>query len=304
MRTARVAAQAKINLFLKILERDDRGYHRLWTMFQRIDLADDVVVRVGAGERSVRTTGPQLPAGGLGPQAQNLAARAAEEYAAHQRGAFPEDFTIEITKNIPVGSGMGGGSADAGAVLRALDAMAPKPLGAERLLEVARTLGADVPFLTGDLERAYGADYGDRVSRATPAPALPTADVVLVVPKFRINTAEAYRWLDGDRSREWSATKQVHPERVQLPPSTSDWESFCREGNDFEPVVEKRHPVLREIRERLVAKGAVAARLTGSGSTVFGLFAGQAPSDAQLGFDATVLRTRTSERVVPVQRQE
>lgn len=303
-RTARVAAQAKINLFLKVLERDDQGYHKLWTLFQRIDLTDDVVVRVGTRDRSLHVDGPRVPAGGLGPPEKNLSWRAAEEYGLHQRGAFPNGFAIEITKNIPVGGGLGGASADAGAVLRALDALAPEPLGAGRLAQIARTLGADVPFMAGDLERAYGGGYGDRISRAAPASELAPADVVLAVPLFGISTTDAYRWLDDDRGRAWTDGRNAPQGPGELPESKADWESMCREGNDFEPVVEKRHPSLRKIRERLASMGAIAARLAGSGSTVFGLFRGPAPSDAELGLDAPVIRTRTSARVVPVETQE
>jgi len=139
--SAHVAAQAKINLFLDVLERDSSGYHAIETAFLRIDLADEITVREAAG-RSLDVSGPALPIGGLGPTEKNLAYRAAAAYA--DATGWPSGFAIELVKRVPTGAGLGGGSADAGAVLRALEALSPAPLGA-RLTDVAAALGADVP---------------------------------------------------------------------------------------------------------------------------------------------------------------
>src|ERR671923_2093268 len=145
-REARVLAQAKINLFLRVLAREASGYHSIETLFLRLDLGDVVRVRVGSGvERAVHCHGPVCPADGLGPAERNLAYRAAVAYA--DATGWPRSFAIDIEKNIPVGGGLGGGSADAGAVLRLLDAMAPRPAG-PGLVELAASLGADVPFMT------------------------------------------------------------------------------------------------------------------------------------------------------------
>src|SRR5688572_1999833 len=128
MRTARVNAQAKINLSLQVHPgRDAHGYHELTTIFQRIDISDGVTVRLGGSSRSLDATGPALPAHGLGPVEKNLAYRAAVEYLRHAP-EMPYGFAIEIVKNIPVGGGLGGGSADAAGALRALDALAATPM--------------------------------------------------------------------------------------------------------------------------------------------------------------------------------
>src|SRR6185503_11221787 len=113
MRIARVQAQAKVNLFLRVgpPRRDAGGYHDIATLFQRIDLADDLIVRAGGSSRSIDCAGPQLPPEGLGDPQKNLAFRAAEAYAEHV--GRPRGFSIELTKRIPVGGGLGGGSADA-----------------------------------------------------------------------------------------------------------------------------------------------------------------------------------------------
>src|ERR671937_1623495 len=144
MRSARVMAQAKVNIFLLVGGVDDSGYHVLATLFQRIDLADEVVVRVGgpSRSRSLDCSGPQLPRDGLGPVEKNLAFRAALAYA--DRTGWPRGFAVELTKNIPVGGGLGGGSADAGAVLRALEVLSPRPVGPQAIQDLAASLGADV----------------------------------------------------------------------------------------------------------------------------------------------------------------
>src|SRR5689334_10381706 len=155
-RSARVAAQAKINLLLRVLAREASGYHSIETVFLRLGLADDVVVRVGdeVRGRSLDCAGEALPNGGLGEATANLAYRDAT--------GWPPGFAIELTKHIPTGAGLGGGSADAGAVLRALDALSPSPLG--RLLpELAPGLGADVAFMTIDSPMALAWGRGERL---------------------------------------------------------------------------------------------------------------------------------------------
>ena len=123
--TARTVAQAKLNLFLHVLAREASGYHQLETLFCRLELGDDVTVRTDVRGRSLDCTGDVIPAGGLGPTERNLAWRAAARFA--EQAGWPNDWAIEITKRIPVGGGLGGGSADAGAVLRCLNAVAPTP---------------------------------------------------------------------------------------------------------------------------------------------------------------------------------
>jgi 4-diphosphocytidyl-2-C-methyl-D-erythritol kinase len=125
-RVARVAAQAKVNLRLRILAREASGYHQIETLFLRLALADDVVVRATSGARSLDAAG-SVDARQLGPVERNLAWRAASAYS--EVTGWPAGFAIELTKHIPVGGGLGGGSANAGAVLRALDARAPTPIG-------------------------------------------------------------------------------------------------------------------------------------------------------------------------------
>ena len=262
-RIARVAAQAKVNLLLRVLAREESGYHAIETVFLRLSLADDVVVRVGADVRgrSLDCAGDALPEGGLGPAEQNLAYRAACAYG--NETGWPTTFAIELTKQIPTGAGLGGGSADAGAVLRALDAMSPSPLG-HRLVELAPSLGADVAFMTIDSPMAFAWGRGERL---LPLPILAPRPIVLLMPAFAVSTKDAYEWLAHDRG-------SYHARGLLLQPSELDtWEGIASVAtNDFEPVVSRRHPEIASYVEALKGAGALAAMMSGSGSAVFGVF--------------------------------
>lgn len=287
---ARVTAQAKVNLLLHVLAREAGGYHAVETVFQRIELGDEVTVRVSSG-RSIDCQGPAVPSGGFGPAEKNLAYRAALVYA--EATGWPPGFAIEIDKRIPVGGGLGGGSADAGAVLRSLDAVAPNPLG-ERLIEIATPLGADVPFLTVESPTALGWGRGERIF---PIHALASRPVALAVPEFSIATAEAYAWLSADRGSYRPVA------RLLTPDSLATWEAIVSVAeNDFERVVARRHPVIDELVDELASADALVAMMSGSGSSVFGVFA-QAPDAAGLAraSGATIIPTRTSDRVVRVE---
>jgi 4-diphosphocytidyl-2-C-methyl-D-erythritol kinase len=263
-RGARVAAQAKINLLLRVLAREESGYHSIETVFLRLGLADDVVVRVGGAihGRTIDCAGTAMPPDGLGESASNVAFRAACAYA--DATGWPDRFAIEVTKNIPVGAGLGGGSADAGAVLRVLDALSPSPLG-RRLPELAPALGADVAFMTLDSPMALAWGRGERLF---PLPVLAARPVVVLIPAFSISTKEAYGWLAHDRGR-------YEPRGTMIQPTELDtWEGIAAVAvNEFEPVVGRRHSAITVYVDALREAGALLAMMSGSGSAVFGIFA-------------------------------
>ena len=290
-RLARVRAQAKINLLLRVLAREATGYHSLETLLLRIDLADEISVRVSNNGRSLDCTGPALPANGLGPVERNLAFRAATTYA--EETGWPEGFAIEVVKHIPVGGGLGGGSADAGAVLRALDALSPNPIGA-RLVELGGRLGSDVAFLSTESPMALAWGRGERLLGVRP---LDPRTILLVTPDFQIATAEAYSWLAADRGVFVPRGALLGLEAL------ASWEAIaCGAANDFEPVVARRHPVIGELVAMLRSMNPVLAMLAGSGSTVFAVFDdGPDPAAVVRTPGATVVRTRTSDRVQRVE---
>lgn len=299
---ARVAAQAKINLFLRVLAREESGYHQLETLFARLELADQVVVRPRSRGRTIDCAGPALPAGGLGPAERNLAFRAAVAYA--EAAGWPAGFAIEVEKHVPAGGGLGGGSADAGAVLRALNALSPSPLSQQRIFALASALGADVPYVAAEAPLALAWGRGERMLAF---PALPPREVALIFPPFGVATPEAFAWLAEERATEAGGDGRGAPSpRMLFPHQFTEWESVYRMvANDFERVVAIRLPDIAAAREALLAGGARAARMTGSGSTVFGLF--DTPPDAgalerAAGFPVRL--TRTAARVAAVAAAE
>lgn len=312
MPTATVEAQAKVNLFLRVLGREPSGYHLLETLFQRVSLADTLSVRTDVRGHALECSAD------VGPVEQNLAWRAAQAF--RSAAGWPTSFAIEITKQIPVGGGLGGGSADAGAVLRSLNAMAPRPLPDESLFSVARSLGADVPFLASTAPTAIGLVRGD-VIVACPPPS--PRDLILLVPPYSVSSAAAFRWyaeLHQETPRKVSriatpasgialaTVEAALAARLSggAAPALTDYSFSWREigalsGNDLQSVVVDRHPEIGRAVALLRAAGAPMAQMTGSGSTVFGVFKNR-PSGGLVavpeGF--TVLHAMTLTRVAEV----
>jgi 4-diphosphocytidyl-2-C-methyl-D-erythritol kinase len=261
-RALRLPSFAKINLGLEVLGTRQDGYHELRTIFQTIDLRDDIELRLGGRDIVVRCDHPGVPAG-----PGNLAARAAAElrrYAKRKDGV-----EIRITKRIPVAGGLGGGSSNAAAVLMGLDRLWRLGLGPEGLHPLARRIGADVPFfLMGGT--ALGLGRGDEVY---PLRSQVRAHVVVADPARPISTAAVFQRLDRSLTpRENSHTIFRFISR--------DLEgkgmAFSTLSNDLEKAALEEAPDLaeqvRRIRGILIQEGAVSALLSGSGSSFFGLF--------------------------------
>jgi 4-diphosphocytidyl-2-C-methyl-D-erythritol kinase len=299
--TARTVAQAKVNLFLRVLAREAGGYHQIETLFCRLELGDDVTVRVGGGGRSLDCTGDVLPPEGLGPVERNLAWRAAVGYAAMT--GWPNDWSIEIAKRIPVGGGLGGGSADAGAVLRCLNRLAPSPLADEELILLAAPLGADVPFLTAAAPLALGWGRGERLLALPP---LPGRGVTLVCFPFGVSTPDAYKWLD---ERETATPRQAASVRIE---TLTTWAGIARIAhNDFEAVVVPRYPEIERALDELRARSArdedaaAVTLLAGSGATVFAV--SDKPAETMTAAhegSVRLVHTRTASRVVAVEASD
>ena len=284
-RVARVEAQAKINLFLRILSQEPSGYHQLETLFQRVALADSVVVRTGGSGRSLDSRGADT-----GPAEKNLAWRAAVAFAGAAGG--PANFQIEIEKRIPVGGGLGGGSADAAAVLRALNALTERPLDHASLASIAFSLGADVPYLLSTHALALGSGRGEKLF---PLGALPSRPVLLAVPSFGVSSGAAFGWYAAQKASRHSGTRATLPVGRQL-----EWRTIAAlAANDLESVVTEHHPEIAQLRDSLKQGGAVLAQMSGSGSTVFGIFESGA-AVGPIGGTARVIETATVEAVAPV----
>lgn len=292
-RAGRMLAQAKINLALRVFGKEPDGYHSIETVLLRLDLGDDIEVRTTRRERSLRC----FEMRGQPPE-ENLAYRAAELFS--QETGWPKGFEIEIVKNVPIGGGLGGGSADAAAVLQILNTLSSKAMSSEKLLELAGRLGADVPFLASDHVMALSWGRGEKMLPLDP---LPSRDIQLFFPPFGIDTGEAYALLDAARGPYAGSGPELTTEMFR------DWDSAARNSvNDFEAVIRPRH---KEI-DALLARGdrhGLFCRMSGSGSTVFkvsGIGTRSLDADAKvppldISVGTKLVVTRTAENVVPVE---
>jgi 4-diphosphocytidyl-2-C-methyl-D-erythritol kinase len=250
----RVAAHAKVNLFLRILARESTGWHQIETAFARLELADELEVRRTASGVTLEVDGPDL-----GPVEENLAVRAAQVVLDATGGKF--GVAIRLTKRIPVRAGLGGGSADAAAALHAVNTLAGNSVPHHELLHFAAKLGADVAFCASGAPLAVAWGRGERLFRL---PAPPVTPVLIAVPPIQIATPDAYTWWDD-----------MNPAPAARGPVALDAESFATwgsigrlGGNDFEAPVFAKHPELRALYERLAGTGPIWVRLCGSGSAV------------------------------------
>jgi 4-diphosphocytidyl-2-C-methyl-D-erythritol kinase len=257
---------AKVNLDLRVGARLPDGYHPVETVLQTIDLGDELSVGPAPrGQVLLEVEGPEaVPAG-----EDNLvlrAARALLEAAGRDGRRLRGGLRLHLSKRVPSGAGLGGGSGDAAATLMLLDRYLGLGWPRRRLLGLARQLGADVPFfLAGGLARGSG--RGDRLRRLAPLPRLP---VLVLVPRLRLSTAKVYRQFD-----EMALTSAKSGFRMR-PPVGGLRRRVPVTGllNDLERPVFQRYPALARVKAEFREAGALVAGLSGSGSAVFGIFPG------------------------------
>jgi 4-diphosphocytidyl-2-C-methyl-D-erythritol kinase len=261
MREIRIPAFAKVNLRLDILGKRPDTYHELRTIFQTISLHDELCLRAS------RSSGISLAIRGndslsLEPVRKNLVYAAVDGLRRELK--IRSGVEIDLHKKIPAGRGLGGGSSDAATALLGYLRLTRRTIPAPRLMEIAASLGADVPFfLFGG--RALGIGRGDEIY---PLPDIPKLALLVVSPSdIHVPTPDAYRWLKAPALTKNRATSKL-------------WE-FCALcwsaqesglSNDFERPVFQRHPRLAQIKRVLLQRGAAEASLAGSGSAVFGVF--------------------------------
>ena len=257
MRTWRATCPAKVNLGLHVVGRRSDGYHEIMTVFQAIDLCDVLEGEVSES-LTLEVSDPSLPAG-----ESNLVVRAARLLQARYEGPVTLGARLRLDKAIPVGAGLGGGSSDAAGALLLLDTLWVLNLERSTLGALAEELGSDVPFfLSGGT--ALGTGRG-----ATIEPLSPLADrlVLLGSPPFGFSTPEIYRALE--------APLTVDEADVTVPRlfvKFAKGNDFSLARNDLEPVAFRWREELATFRDALSGAGAEVALLSGSGSTVFGLF--------------------------------
>ncbi len=261
-RQARVKAFAKLNLTLEVLGRRSDGYHDLRTIFQTISLFDELDIRFTPSRTSKVVVESSVEI------ADNLIAKAAQVIV-EETNAKGQVF-CNLTKSIPMGGGLGGGSTDAAAVLLALPVLTGRRIGWDRLVEIGAALGSDVPFfLVGGTALGLG-----RGTELYPVQDAGTMHGLVVASGVHVSTPEAYRALGRPLTWDSSSPKINNSQRVALAMAgertAGDWSEFC--SNDFEPVVFRQYPKLGVIKRKLKKLGARPALMTGSGSAVFGVF--------------------------------
>jgi 4-diphosphocytidyl-2-C-methyl-D-erythritol kinase len=289
-----IEAPAKVNLWLRILARESSGFHSLETLFCAVDLCDSLRVEAAGA-------GVQLEVEGevdTGPPEDNLVVKAARAFHT-SIGAGEDGVRIRLRKHIPSAAGLGGGSSDAAATLRALNTLHGEPLDLEALLQIGIGLGSDVPFVLGGSALALAWSRGERLLALPP---LPAAHLLIAHPGEAMPTAGAFRRISEQRGGEYVPIAS----RLELGELTS-WEAVAaRAANDFEPVAVEGVPRIAAGLEVLRTAGARPALLAGSGAAIFGVFpeastAGEAEQElARLGFRSWRARTLTS--LPPVRR--
>ncbi len=255
----RVRSFAKINLDLRVLHKRPDGFHELRTIFQTISLADTIEIEHQRGRTRIEIeSNIDIP--------DNLIVRAADSVLRSTKATGRVRFRLK--KRIPLGSGLGGGSSNAAAVLLALPVMLGKALPLEKLLELSAELGSDIPFfLLGGAAAGLG-----RGTELYPLPDLTSRPLLLITPGIHSSTGEAYQALN--RKTNPTAYSAVQDEFTALTwklgqPGAENGLSY---QNDFERVVFSRHPQLKSIKGKFLELGARTALMSGSGSAVFGMF--------------------------------
>jgi len=249
---------AKINLFLRILGKQSDGYHQLISLMCPISLHDRIKIRFHTKQMQIRCSNPQVP-----DNDSNLAFKAAEQF--FLATSYTDCVSIDINKRIPVGAGLGGGSGNAATVLLALNQWYQMPLEPEQLKTIALSLGADVPFFL-ESPVALVSGIGERIHPVKLDIHYP---LIIIYPGFSVSTAWAFK------KYKFSLTKKKLVDiRTNLISRYKnhdvDWLSDIH--NDLEKVTFERYPILFDIKVQLKHLGAVKSVMSGSGSSIIGIF--------------------------------
>jgi 4-diphosphocytidyl-2-C-methyl-D-erythritol kinase len=273
--TISVSAPAKVNLHLEVLGPRADGYHDILSLFQAVSLCDTLRIRTTGREGEIA-----LRAAVDCPPERNLVTRAVISF--RRLTGRGDGVEVIVEKRIPLAAGLGGGSSDAAAVLRALAALLETEVPREELLRCAAELGSDVPFFMGEA----AALVEGRGERITPLPPRQDYGIAAVFSGEKVGTAEAYRVL-GEAPPGAKGPPREEILRMYAEAPVGDW-TF---SNSFTESICARHPPCARARDALRGAGAQAARLTGSGSAVIGLFSDHGAAErcaAELAADGLV----------------
>ncbi len=249
MKSLFLYSPAKINLTLQVLKKREDNYHEIYTIFQKIDLWDEVEIKKNKRSFSLEVfSNPPIPI------KKNLAYKAYQKFKENFK--IKDKFIIKIKKNIPIGAGLGGGSSNAASILKGLAYFYEIDLNL--LYPLAKNLGADVLFFLNPYSSAIGEGIGDILK---PFPSFP-AWYIIIYPDFQISTKWAYKNL--------KLTNSKNP--VYYRTDTAPWNQAQGLINDFKGLVFEKYKILKYYENLLKNFGAKAVGLTGTGSSLFGIF--------------------------------
>jgi len=258
MTTLYEGAYAKLNLTLDVLGKREDGYHDLKSVMQTISIRDDIEIDIGTGKPWKLLCSVE----GIPTDERNLAWKAAKVYCDAMK-KDPDGIEIRITKRIPSGAGMGGGSADAAAVLRALNRHYGEPLSIMALAELGAQVGSDVPFCTV-CGTAMVEGRGERLRKL---PDMPECIFVVCKPDFSVSTPELYKKID-----EVAIPKRPDNQAMESALLAGDLGKVAENiFNVFDPVVTADHLELNYIKSIFNSYGSLNQQMTGSGSAVFAI---------------------------------
>ena len=257
MKTIELFSHAKINLRLDILRKRADGYHDIRTVFQKVSLRDELHIAISKRGIEVTCDNPQVPV-----NKDNLACKAAQSMLNQYN--IKDGVSIEIKKNIPVAAGLGGGSSNAASTLMGINQLFGLGAAKQELMKIGSTIGADVPFfIFGKTALATG--IGDRLETMEITPKL---WLLLITPDIPISTAWAYSNLRMGLTNEHI--------NITIPCCINHLsEIITMLSNDLEKVAIPRYPIIQKIKDELINKGAEGSLMSGSGSTVFGIFSSE-----------------------------
>ncbi len=279
-----IQAPAKINLILRVLAKRDDGYHELETWMQKISLYDTIAIEIhDVPGITLTCQSSEVPI-----DETNLVWRAADTFLKRSKNARNKGVSIDLHKNIPVSAGLGGGSSDAGTLLKGLNDYFAKEFSSADLIDMGKSLGADVPFFVVEDRSVLATGIGEKMLPVEP---LDNCTFILVNPGISVSTAsifEKFALTRIDKNSTLTGFRNIHPEDLTL----------SALENDLEKVTIDIFPVIEEVKEKLISAGADAVLMSGSGPTVFGVFAGApAHSNGSIKNTVTDLRQKYGDKV-------
>ena len=264
MKTIKLKAPAKINLTLEVLERLPNGYHQIRFVMAKVPaLYDEISITFDPKKEEIKV---KSNTNGIPLDERNICFKAAKKF--FEKTGKKSGIKIYIKKNIPVGAGLGGGSSDGAATLKILNKYFKYPFSDKKLSELGAEIGKDIPFFFSPKSGALVEGMGEKITKTFE---LPKLNLLLVNPRIHISTKHAYERLTSEIAKikkrkniSQKMTNAVKNKNIELISKYL--------YNDFEIILKKEQPIIKEVKENLVSLGASGTSMTGSGSTVFGIF--------------------------------